>query len=236
LHELEVQDYYLNQIRLPKLSDKQLIALNLAAECLGIDSERYLFKRLPVSLSAKIDRSVYNRRRRSLAFKVEEFRQLIAQKVMPTDTHHIIDSIPLEVCKLSRSARSKVCRDSIEVSPNHGYCAAQKTHYFGYKFHAVCTSNGVFKAFDITKASIHDIHYLHDVKAQFSNCILIGDRGYLSGDFQRDLFEQSAIKLKTPQRKNQLDFKPFSSTLRKARKRIETLYSQLCNQFMIRRN
>jgi len=37
LHELEPDDYFLSQIRLPKLSDKELIALSLAAESLGID-------------------------------------------------------------------------------------------------------------------------------------------------------------------------------------------------------
>ena len=45
LHELDSGDYFLKQIRLPRLTDKELIVLNLAAECLGIDSERYLFKR-----------------------------------------------------------------------------------------------------------------------------------------------------------------------------------------------
>jgi len=155
---------------------------------------------------------------------------------MPHDSHHIIDSMPLEVCKFSRAKRSRICRGSIDTEPNYGYCAAQKTHYFGYKFHAVCTSTGVFKAFDITQACVHDIHYLHDVKAQFSNCSLIGDRGYLSQELQADLFETNAIRLQTPQRRNQHNFKPFNPVLRKARKRIETLYSQLCDQFMIRRN
>lgn len=37
----------LNQVRFPKLDDKQLVALNLTAEALGIDSERYSFKQLP---------------------------------------------------------------------------------------------------------------------------------------------------------------------------------------------
>jgi len=35
LHELESRDNYLNQIRISKLSDKQLIALTFAAESLG---------------------------------------------------------------------------------------------------------------------------------------------------------------------------------------------------------
>ena len=37
-------------------------------------------------------------------------------------------------------------------------------------------------------------------------------------------------------RKNQHDYKHQPFILRKPRKRIETLFSQLCDQFMIRRN
>ena len=236
LHEIEPDDYYLNQIRIPQLTDKQLIALNLAAECLGIDSERYLFKRIPTELVGKIERTVYNRRKRNLAFKVEQFRQAIASKVALADTHHIVDSMPLEICKYSRSRRNKFSRSIPDIAPSYGYCAAQQTHYFGYKFHAVCTSTGVFQAFDITKASVHDIHYLNDIKYQFNECVLIGDKGYLSREYQADLFETSAIRLETPSRKNQINRKPFHRSLRRARKRIETLYSQLCDQFMIRRN
>jgi len=236
LHELDATHNFLNQIRPPKLSDKQLIALSLAAEALGIDSERFLFKQLPDELINRIERSVYNRRRRALAFKIEEFRQKISHQVVAFSEHHIIDSMPVEVCKLSRASRSKICHDTVDQSPNHGYCAAQKSHYYGYKLHAVCTASGVFKAFDITQASVHDIHYLNDVKTQFSNCTLIGDRGYLSQQYQNDLFDNNEIKLTTPARKNQLNPRPFTRAFSKARKRIETLFSQLCDQFMIRRN
>lgn len=37
-------------------------------------------------------------------------------------------------------------------------------------------------------------------------------------------------------RRNQKDYKPQAYIFRKSRKRIETLFSQLCDQFMIRRN
>ena len=43
LHELDSGDYFLKQIRLPRLTDKELIVLNLATECLSIGSERCLF-------------------------------------------------------------------------------------------------------------------------------------------------------------------------------------------------
>ena len=32
--------------------------------------------------------------------------------------------------------------------------------------------------------SVHDIHYLKDVKVDYSNCTVIGDRGYISAQVQ----------------------------------------------------
>ena len=83
--------------------------------------------------------------------------------------------MPLEVAKLSRSSRSKVCKEHFYSAPNKGYCASQKMSYYDYKIHAVCSIEGVFKSFDLSKASVHDIHYLKDIKNQFNNCTIIGD-------------------------------------------------------------
>ncbi|TEX83413.1 IS982 family transposase, partial [Campylobacter sp. CH186] len=90
---------------------------------------------------------------------------------------HIIDSMPLEICKMSRKNRLKICREEFITSPNEGFCASQQTRYFGYKLHAVCTIQGVFRSFDLSKASVHDIHYLNDVKNQFKEVTIIGDKG-----------------------------------------------------------
>jgi len=233
LHEIEASDYFLNQRKLPKLSDKALIALSIAAETLGIDSERFLFKQLPEEINGLIERSVYNRRLRRLSPKIESLRQKVVSLLERHNDTYVIDSMPLEVCKLSRASRSSVCQEYEHSSPSHGYCAAQDSYYFGFKLHAVCTPEGVLKMFDISKASVHDIHYLHDVKAQLSHCILLGDKGYLSRAWQADLFDSQSIHLETPMRKNQKDFKEFPKVFSRARKRIETLFSQLCDQFMI---
>lgn len=66
--------------------------------------------------------------------------------------------------------------------------------------------------------------------------MLLGDRGYLSDSIQLDLFKSVNVKLETPKRSNQKDYKPQPYIFRKSRKRIETLFSHLCDQFMIRRN
>ncbi len=116
------------------------------------------------------------------------------------------------------------------------YSASQGIHYYGYKLHAVCSVSGVFQDINLSPASVHDIHYLKDIKQQMSDCTLIGDKGYLSAEIQLNLFESCNIKLSTPMRNNQLNYKKQPYIFRKNRKRIETLFSQLCDQFMIRRN
>jgi hypothetical protein len=77
---------------------------------------------------------------------------------------------------------------------------------------------------------------LEDVKSQLSNAVLLGDKGYISSQQQLDLFQSVNIRLKTPMRANQKNYKKQPFVFRKTRKRIETLFSQLCDQFMIRRN
>lgn len=58
----------------------------------------------------------------------------------------------------------------------------------------------------------------------------------LTAEYQLNLFENRRIKLDTPMSRNQKNYREQPYSYRKSRKRIETLFSQLCDQFMIRRN
>ena len=76
--------------------------------------------------------------------------------------------------------------------------------------------------------------------------MLLGDRGYISNQQQLDLFESVNIRLETPTisnlaatvRRNIKNRHMSSEKPEKDRsaEAIETLFSQLCDQFMIRRN
>ena len=48
-----------------------MVSLSLTAEFMGIDSENDLFRKLPKTISSKIERSVYNRRRRKLVNHID---------------------------------------------------------------------------------------------------------------------------------------------------------------------
>lgn len=224
------------QRRRPTMSDLEVISLSLTAEYMGIDSENDLFRKLPCCLQGKIERTVYNRRKRRLMPYQNAIRLELAESFNESEDVFIVDSMPLEVCKIARSSRSKICREELYSMPAKGYCASQKMYYYGYKLHAVCSLKGVFQAIDLTPANVHDIHYLNDIKYQLSDCTLLGDKGYLSQVTQLNLFEYANIRLDTPKRNNQKDSKPQFSLFRKSRKRIETLFSQMCDQFMVRRN
>jgi Transposase DDE domain. len=155
------------QRRLPKLKDLELISLALTAEFMGIDSENHLFRQIPQTIKCKIERSVYNRRKRRLSNKINDLRMKIARSFNEFEKFYIIDSMPVEVCKLSRSNTSKICKDVDYCYPNRGFCASQQMHFYGYKLHAVCSVNGVFQSVDLSPASVHDIHYLKDIKDNY---------------------------------------------------------------------
>lgn len=218
------------------MSDLELVGLSLTGEYLGIDSEHDLFRKLPLYFKGKIERSVFNRRRRRLFGHIEHIRKELADILNQNEETFIVDSMPLEVCKLSRSGRSTICGEEVFSAPDRGYCASQGSSYYGYKLHAVCSKSGVFHSLDISPASVHDIHFLKDIKGQMVDCTILGDKGYLSAKWQLDLFNHCNVKLETPMRTNQKGYRPQPFKLRKCRKRIETLFSQLCDQFMIRRN
>ena len=126
-------------------------------------------------------------------------------------------------------------KNNFEKAPSLGYCASQGMYYYGYELHAGCGLSRVIHSFDLTKASVHDIHYLKNVKVDYSNCTVIGDRGYLSIQVQFYMFETTNIRLEVPYRSNQKNCKPTFPAFAKARKGIETIFSQLCDQFMIKR-
>lgn len=220
-----------------KMSDIEVVALSLTAEFMSIDSETSLFNQLENGqIINLIERSQYNKRRRKLFYYSEELRKILYNKFNEFENFFVIDSMPLEVCKMARHNRVKICKEQFETAPDKGFCASQDTWFFGYKLHGICSLSGVFQSIDLTKASVHDIHLLKDFKTQISDCVLLGDKGYLSETIQLDLFQTAKITLETPMRTNQKDYKKQPFIFRKTRKRIETLFSQLCDQFMIRRN
>ncbi len=226
--------------RTSQFSDLEVISLALTAEYMSLDSENWLFGKIKSDFKHEfthlIDRSRYNRRKRQLFPILEKIRQKLASRFLEFEEYFIVDSMPLEVCKIVREKRSKICKDHFESAPDKGFCASQDFWFYGYKLQGISSVNGVFHSLELTKASVHDATFLKHANTQLADCVLIGDKGYLSASLQLDLFHSANIQLETPMRTNQIKYKKQDWLFRKSRKRLETLFSQLCDQFMIRRN
>lgn len=225
---------------IPKFSDLEIVALAITAEAFNFDSENFLFHRLinecKEELPHLISRRQFNARRKQTARLAEEIRKDVAYAIDGSEDVFCIDSKPVKVCQNARAKRCVMGRDNIDAAPDWGYCASQGLHYYGYKLHAVCGIRGVIHSFDMTAASVHDLHYLKDVQWEYHDCMMLADKGYLSTEVQKNLFESVNITLEVPYRLNQKNWRPPSWAYRKFRKRIETVFSQLNDNLMMIRN
>ena len=155
----------------PKFSDLDVIALGITAEAFGFDSENLLLYRLHKEckneLPNLISRRQFNARRKLTARLAEDIRKDVAVAIDGTEDVFCIDFQPVKICQNSRAKRCAMGKDNPDATPDWGYCAAQGIHYYGYKLHAVCGIKGVIHSYDITATSIHDIHYLNDIKREY---------------------------------------------------------------------
>ncbi len=228
--------------RKPLCADVEFIALSLFREFLSIDSECLFFDTLQSilpDLAIRVgSRRNYNARRHHLAYLIEKIRARIVKSIPDDESGSIrlIDSMPVEVCRYSRAKSCRILKDNEQSAPTFGYGATQQQHYFGYKLHCVCSASGIIHRYDLSQAHHHDINYLHDVKDEFSTCVLIGDKGYRSNPWRLTLFEYAGIELATPCRQNELIQYTMPEDYQRLRKRVEVVFSQLVDQFFIRKS
>ena len=224
----------------PKFSDLEVITLGITAEAFGFDSENLLFHRLhhecKEDLPNLISRRQFNARRKLTARLAGEIRKDVAAAIDGSEGVFCIDSKPVKVCQNARAKRCSMGRDNVDEAPDWGYCASQGLYYYGYKLHAVCGIRGVIHSYGMTAASVHDLQYLNDVRWEYHDCMMLGDKGYLSAEVQKNLFEVAIISLEVPYRLNQKNWRPPAWAYKRFRKRIETVFSQLNDNLMMIRN
>lgn len=213
------------------LSDSEIITIALCGEIFRVDSEnawhafvkknfRHLFPRM-------YDRSQFNRTRRNLLQGTNLIFTELARQL--ADEVFIVDSFPLEVCKLGRAHFCKTFRaDEVVYSKN----SSKKQTYFGFKVHVITTCAGAVKAFEITLANVDDRIAFEDLSLVVkAGSVIIDDKGYISEPLAEKLKAQGQILLAL-KRKNA--HQPYTPSLRqeifRQRRRIETTFSQLNEQ------
>ena len=147
----------------PVCSDLHVVALALSAEAMSIDSERFLFNLIKTSSDSSrlnLSRRNSNQRRRFLGDLINSIRSRMAQRINSSASHFCVDSTPVPICRNARAGCCKLKSPNQSESPNWGFCAAQKAHYFGFKLHSVCFLDRGIHDSQMTPASVHDVKYL----------------------------------------------------------------------------
>ncbi len=161
---------------------------------------------------------------------LSQIKEYLLKELFPCNTIlHIIDGLPLPICKYARAGRCKVLN---EIS-GFGFCAAKQEKYFGAKAHIAIDHQGLIKFITLTPANLDEREVLVNLCGVLQGDLL-GDKGYISGEKQ-EILAQNGIKLHTLKRDNMSDnrSKNTKQFIAKTRRYIETIFSVLTDSFHI---
>ena len=216
-----------------KLSDSEIITISIVGELLTIDSEKAFFSLLKKeykNLFPKIgDRTRFNRTKRNLYWVISKIREHISLFMQSYSNNiRIVDSMPIPVCEFGRAHFSKCFKGEA----SYGRCPSKKQTYFGFKFHALTTIDGFLSDYIITPANVDDRNAVWDLCDKYKSISIIGDKGYVNKRLTPELKVEKDINLLFLKRGNSKDNYPkdIRQLIFKARRRIETSFSQLAEQ------
>ena len=216
-----------------KLSDSEIITISIVGELLTIDSEKAFFsllKREYKNLFPKIgDRTRFNRTKRNLYWVISKIREHISSFMQSYSNNiKIVDSMPIPVCEFGRAHFSKCFKGEA----SYGRCPSKKQTYFGFKFHDLTTIDGFLSDYIITPANVDDRNAVWDLCDKYKSISIIGDKGYVNKRLTPELKVERDINLLFLKRVNSKDNYPkdIRQLIFKARRRIETSFSQLAEQ------
>lgn len=221
-------------------SDSELLTVALVSECRSWSREthlvaewkayRPLFPRLP-------ERSRFNRRRRNLMGALNQIRQIVLTMLdVAQDAYGAIDSLPLPVLEFHLAPQRT--KDWDAAGATFGYCASKHEAFFGYRLHLVVTLGGVIVDFELTAANADEREAAEDMLSSHPERTYLGDKGYVSTAVAERLVEGAGVRLLALRRSNQREPLPeaLSRLISRFRQIIETVNSQLADQFTIERN
>jgi hypothetical protein len=226
----------------PKASDIEIVALSILMEQEGVHSEHQFYNTLKKNCAARLkslpDRTNFNRRRRRLLPLIDETAIYLAEEMQQQEDLYIIDFTPLEICRLARFPKLKIMMAELDFRPKIAKNFIDNRNYAGYKLHMVTNDKGVIINHAITQANVHDVKLLKPLsKALPPHSQLIGDKGYIGENIQLEIFNSDMVQVYTACRRGQKPTPfPIDKHKQRVRKRIETCFSQLKDQFRMNQN
>lgn len=223
--------------KVAKLSDSEIITLSIIGEMHGISSERawlnYISKNFKHLFPNLCSRTRFNRTRRHLERVINLIRIELSHILGYTNQDiYIVDSMPIKTAEFGRAYFSKSHKGDV----GYGYCASKKERYYGFKLHASIALDGYITNIELTPANIDDRKMVRELFPNNTNAkYVLADKGYISEKLAEELKEELGITLLALKRDNSKDPYPkeLRNTIGRHRRRIETTFSQLHEQFQM---
>lgn len=218
----------------PKLTDSELITMEIVGEFMGKDCDKGIWRYFRNHWHGWFpnlgSRSSFVKQSANLWLVKKDIQKYLAQKLGAVkDPVHMVDGFPMPVCKITRAAQSRC----FQGEASYGYCAAKDEKYYGFEGHIMVNADGIICGYTFASANIDERDVLQDITHGIKG-LLIGDKGFIRPFLKQELSEQE-IDLQTPLRKNMEDPRPKTvvKQLMKVRRLVETVIGQLTDRFNI---
>ena len=218
----------------PQLTDAEVMTIEVCGEFLKLSTDKdifqYFYSHYRHFFPTLTDRTLFVRQAANLWVIKQQLWQLLV-RISGEDNApvHCIDTLPIPVCRLARACRER-CLQGIA---DYGYCAAQKTHYYGFKGGLRISAHGMIVGCGLFNARGHDANYTEELIDNYQG-IVAADKGFIDVAYQKAL-QRMGVYLITPVRSNMK--KPWYGAvlkpLMRMRHLIETVNSQLNERFAI---
>lgn len=220
----------------PKLSDEEVITMEVVGEFLGIDTDKgiwsYFVRHWHDWFPNLGSRANFAKQASNLFWAIKKkVQKNIAHEVNAfSDSIHLVDGFPMRVCKFRRANKCRIFKGEA----NHGYCASKDEKYYGFSGHVVVSFSGAISGITVTTANASEREALREMIGHIEG-LLIGDKGYISGTLKEELQVYENIQLETPLRSNMKDKRSpkIVKQLMSIRRLIETVIGQLSERFHI---
>jgi hypothetical protein len=218
----------------PKLSDEEVLTMEIAGEYLELSKDKQIWSYFKTHYKEWFPnlgtRETFIRQSANLHELKRMIHKNLIQSTKSCDENmYIADSFPIPTHIKSRAYFGR----NFKGEADYGYCASKDLSYYGFKGMFIINSQGVVVDLDIAPANTDDRAILRGFS--MSNCILLGDKGFLCKELKKEL-QDNNVNLITPSRKNAKKPNILPEWFHKARRRIETVIGQFADRFNIQKH
>jgi hypothetical protein len=220
----------------PRLLDAEVLTIEIVGEYLELDRERALldyFRRhwshyFPALQRAH--RTTFTRQAANLWKVKERLWQHLVEDTRSDPSWAMVDSFPVAVCRFARALRCRTFRGTAGFGKDHTI----KQTFYGFRLHVRVCWPGVITRFAVCAADVADLAVLEQLTEQSVGSCLAG-RNYWPPDIHEQLAGHG-LQMLVPFKKATHDPQPQRShRISSIRYRIETVFSQLCERFRMKR-